>query len=331
MSVNREVLKALNEHQGDFILSPYSFDQAVGGAMYVMGMSNKKPDMTPTDGIEEFNNWYSEQRTDSDDKVFEDRAVEVFKENRTKVSFSDKVETSDKVNSDCNEKTHGMIPSIVSPSDFNNFREMGMVGLVLNTIYLKQKWFSTRKKLDKFMFAGEETEGMVSETTEKANIFWYNGGPLVTMFLENGIRFHALMPKDVATGLSEKDVKFITNYVNQKHPTLTARIKMPFIKTDGNFSGVYEDENHNKLQVKQKAKIICDDKGVEAAAATAVLCFSGCSAVEEKVLEIVLDKPFFFFIEKDGKIFFVGKKVGSYLRKDKKAKEVAEALGLEND
>ena len=331
MNMNRDILKEINEHQGDFILSPYSFERAVGGAMYVMGMTAEKPDMSLTDGVEEFNNWYSEQRTDDEEKVYEDRATEVFKDNKTKVSFSEKVATSDKVNSDCKEKTHGMIPSIVSPGDFDNFRERGMVGLVLNTIYLKQKWLEGRKKLEKFMFAGEEVEGMVSETSEKAHIFWYNGGPLVTMFLKNGIKFHAYMPKDIATGLTEKDVKFITNYITQKHSTITARIKMPFIKTEGDFFGIYEDESHNKLQVKQKAKIICDDKGVEAAAATAVLCFSGCSALREEILDIILDNPFFFFIEKDGKIFFIGKKVGSYLSKDKKAKEVAEALGLEND
>lgn len=331
MGVNREILKELNEHQVDFILSPYSFDQAVGGAMYVMGMSSKKPDMSPTNGIEEFNSWYSEQSTNGVDKVFEDRATELFKNNKTKVSFSDKKATANKINGDCEEKTHGMIPSIVSPGDFDKFKERGGVGVVLNTIYLKQKWLSTRKKIEKFIFAGDEVEGMGSETTEQANIFWYNGGQLVTMLLQNGIKFHAFMPKDVATGLTEKDVKFITNYVTQKHPTLTARIKMPFIKTDGDFSGEYEDENYNKLLVRQKAKIICDDKGVEAAAATAVLCLSGCTASEEKVIDIVLDKPFFFFIEKDGKMFFIGKKVGSYLNKDKKAKEVAEALGLEND
>ena len=331
MDVNRNILKELNEHQGDFILSPYSFERAVGGAMYVMGMSKDKPAMDLTDGIEEFNNWYSEQRTDSADKAYEDRATEVFRDNKTKVSFSEKAETSNKINDDCNEKTHGMIPSIVSPGDFNGFRERGMVGLILNTIYLKQKWYYERKKLEKFMFAGEEMEGMESETTEKASIFWYNGGPLVTMYLKNGIKFHAFMPKDVTTGLSDKDIKFITNYVAQKHSTITSRIKMPFIKTDGDFSGIYEDDNHNKLQVRQKAKIICDDNGVEAAAATSVLCFSGCSAVEEKVLDIVLDKPFFFFIEKNGKIFFFGKKVGSYLYKDKKSKEVAEALGIGND
>ena len=299
--------------------------------MYVMGMSIEKPDMDFTDGIEEFNNWYSEQRTDSADNVYEDRATDVFKNNKTKVSFSEKTETSIKINDDCNEKTHGMIPSIVSPEDFSNFRERGIVGLILNTIYLKQKWYYERKKLEKFMFAGEEMEGMESETTEKASIFWYNSGPLVTMYLKNGIKFHAFMPKDITTGLSDKDVKFITNYVAQKHSTVTTRIKMPFIKTDGDFFDIYEDDGHNKLEVRQKTKIICDNNGVEAAAATFVLCLSVCSSVEEKVLDIVLDKPFFFFIEKDGKIFFIGKKVGSFLNKDKKSKEVAEALGFGND
>ena len=309
MSVNENILKVLNGHNGDFILSPYSLERAVCGAMYVMGMSNTKPDTSLTDGIEEFNNWYSEQKTDDINKTYEDRATEVFKDNKTKVSFSEKVATSNKINDDCEGHTNRMISSIVSPSDFDNFMESGIIGIVLNAIYLKEKWFHLRKKIDKFKFAGGEIEGMESETTEKAHIFWYNGGPLVTMFLKNGIKFHTFMPENVSAGLSEKDVKFITNYITQNHSVITAKIKMPFIKADGDFYCEYEDENHNKLQVRQKAKIACDDNGVEAAAATAVLCLSGCTAMKEEVIDIVLDKPFFFFIEKDKKIFFIGKKV----------------------
>lgn len=301
--MNENILKKLNEYQGDLILSPYSFDQAVGGALYVMGMSDKKPFMDPTDGVEEFNNWCSEQKISQ----IECRAKEVFKDDITKVDFSDKIKVTDKVNNDCNEKTHGMIPSIITGDDIDK----DLVGIVLNTIYLNQKWFFKREKLDKFMFAGKETEGMESKSTESVSIFWYNSGPLVTMFLKKGINFHVFMPKDITHGLTEKDVKFITNYISHEHSTIKAIIRMPFIKTDGELSCEYKDEFDNRIKVKQKAKIICDDEGVEASAATAVLCITGCCFTQkEEIFEINLDKPFFFFIEKDGKLFFVGKKIG---------------------
>jgi len=328
--MDEHILKALNEQEKDCIFSQYSYNKAVDAAKYVIGISNEKPDMTMTDGVEEFNNWYSEQNKESiEEREWEERAEEVFNENRTKVSFSDVEGTSDIINNDCNEKTHGMIPEITKPTDFVDYEQRGLVGAILNTIYLKEKWYDKREKIEKFVFSGEEVEGMKSVETELACLKWYNAGCLVSMRLKNGFKFHAYMPKDISIGLSEKDYSFISNYVKKEHEFAKAKVEMPAIVTDSEMDCVI-DGLDKCLYVRQKAKIDCTYEGVEAAAATLVLCLSGCTAYheEKKILEIVLDKPFFFFIEKEGKIFFVGKKVGSYLVKERKTRETAEALGF---
>lgn len=309
MYIKEDLINKLNEENRNFVLSPYSFEKAISCAKYVLAFEacNEKPDMSQTEGVEEFNNWYSEQ--EERHSFYEGRATEVFGDNRTKVSFSDAQGTADIINNDCNEKTHGMIPEIAHAEDFLGVKEPGLLGVVLNAIYLNQKWRYVRRKLDKFVFNGKETEGMESESDEPAGMFFYKNGYIVTMLLKNGFKLHAFTPNDITKGLSAKDYKFISNYAKQNHSFLTAKIKMPFIKTDGDVEYTYEDDLNNRLKLRQRAKLNCDDKGVEAAAATMALCFSGCTSEEKPVIDIVLDRPFFLFIEKDGKIFFVGKKV----------------------
>ena len=49
----------------------------------------------------------------------------------------------------------------------------------------------------------------------------------------------------------------------------------------------------------QKTKIKVDEKGIEAAAATAVIAVEGCALEEPEVKEFIADKPFKYMILTD--------------------------------
>lgn len=72
-----------------------------------------------------------------------------------------------------------------------------------------------------------------------------------------------------------------------------------FDSEKADFSLMGRNESGNNLYiglVKQKAKIIVDEEGTEAAAATAVIMLDACALVEEEPIDVFFDEPFLYMI-----------------------------------
>lgn len=81
-----------------------------------------------------------------------------------------------------------------------------------------------------------------------------------------------------------------------------------FSSVDADFKGITEDEQLWIDNVIQKAFIKVDEKGTEAAAATAVIVTAG--AVATDIVSFNIDRPFLFFIrDLSGAVLFSGQVV----------------------
>jgi serpin B len=86
---------------------------------------------------------------------------------------------------------------------------------------------------------------------------------------------------------------------------------MPLAFAGGDFSGMNGQRNLAFSEVIHKAFVDVNEKGTEAAAATAVVMSAGSSAREPKIIKFLADRPFVFLIRDlaTGSILFLGRLV----------------------
>jgi len=252
------------------------------------------------------------------------------------VSFKTKdlPKTVKKINSWCNEKTHELIPEIVTEQNFSE----NSAAVLINSIYFESPWreewnLTTHTFTD---FEGNTTEQEMLRDT--LSVYYEND--YATGFSKsyrNGMQFIGILPK--GTGeftLSDLDVESLlesetTEYdVRARMPKLnfdtTADNVAEILKSQGvetvfddkqsDLSGLIEmeeDEVSYVSSIIQKTKLELDENGTKAAAVTAVMVDMANSAmlVEKQEKEVFLDRPFAFMIY-DGandQIVFMGKVV----------------------
>lgn len=215
------------------------------------------------------------------------------------------------------------------------FADANLVSVLINTVYFNSTWETefNKDRNYKDMFnnldgsqteiefmkqINEEAEFKISETYEAAELKLKNGS------------MHFILPKE-GTDINEllKDEKFFTEYLKQEklngklvidlpkfeiettYEQLLDNLGLAHIIGEGsnpNFSKGYIN-GHRGLEVSsitQKAKIIVNEKGAEASAATAV-AIKESAALQEKELYLTLNKPFIYLITlESGEILFVG-------------------------
>ena len=74
---------------------------------------------------------------------------------------------------------------------------------------------------------------------------------------------------------------------------------------DDNEWAISDELNGSLISIKQKTKIIVNEKGIEAAAATAVMSYLSAGP-KEIALEISFDRPFMYVLIKNGVPMFMG-------------------------
>ncbi len=115
--------------------------------------------------------------------------------------------------------------------------------------------------------------------------------------------------KAVQVDFSAPKFRFDTASIKLADALQSLGMKTPFIGGAADFSGIGQADGPLFIsEVFHKAMIGVDEKGVEAAAATAVVMSAGSAPDPEKIKVVHLDKPFFFAItdEPTNAVLFAG-------------------------
>ncbi len=96
--------------------------------------------------------------------------------------------------------------------------------------------------------------------------------------------------------------------INANGPLVALGMAESFNSENADFSGITEEEKLYITDVLHKATITVDEGGTVAAAATSII-FGLTSALPEEPIELVIDRPFLFFIQHEptGTILFMGR------------------------
>lgn len=237
-----------------------------------------------------------------------------------------------KINSWCDEKTHGMIKKMVSAEMFSE----DLAAILMNSVYFESPWREewNLREHDFTNLRGEkETREMLHDTVEA-----YFENDKATAFAKdyyNGFEFVGILPK--AEGefeLSDLDLKSLMASRTHEYDVYAVAPKLDYDTTADNivdilkaqgisqafdshrgmFDRMVEDKELYISDILQKCKIEMDDMGTRAAAVTAIIA-EECESAEEPVMKetkkVYLDRPFAFLIydRNHDKIVFAGKVV----------------------
>ncbi len=242
--------------------------------------------------------------------------------------------TVKKINSWCNEKTHELIPQIVTEESFSE----DAAAVLINSIYFESPWreewgVTTHTFTD---FEGNTTEQEMLRDT----LTTYYENDYATGFAKsyrNGMQFIGILPKETGEfTLSDLDVESLLDSetdaydVHARMPRLnfdtTADNVADILKSQGvetvfddeksDLTGLIEMEGDEVSYVSgiiQKTKLELDENGTKAAAVTAIMVdmATGAMPEEKEEKEVFLDRPFAFMIydETNDQIVFMGKVV----------------------
>lgn len=232
-----------------------------------------------------------------------------------------------------NENTNGLIPKLLNePLD-----ESARLVLV-NTLYFNNEWkykfesFATR---DKDFYGSKGTETVPTMHQGEIYLDYGEGNKLksVTMPYTDGSVMNIYLPKDenanIADIISEMSLDKLTEELETKRTEKMVNISMPKFECDysgslkemfqllgvnkafdpygAEFNAMAEGEQLYISSIIQAAKIICDEEGTEAAAATMAVMAEGAMLMEETPIDFIVDHPFMYEIKSpSGETLFMG-------------------------
>ena len=218
-------------------------------------------------------------------------------------------ELTEAVNKWVNDQTNGLIPSIV-----NDVSESAAV--LVNALYLKTKWlepFQESEHRDFTTVTGETVQKQFMAKTEKFRYYADDGCQMVVIPLQGGVSMALIlgdagglsaklsqakprkvavtMPKfEVETSLDEKQLVNFLKSVGCTRMFVDGAAEFDPMFTEG----VYVDD------IIQKAKVKVDEKGLEAAAATAVVMMRNTALPNpEEPVVFMADHPFRFAVYRE--------------------------------
>lgn len=235
-----------------------------------------------------------------------------------------------KINGWVNDKTQGMISSIVTPADFNS----ELLAVLANAEYFKGAWTrpfmaENTKEATFHGTAGTQTASMMN--TKLGSTLAYAGDDFSAVILPMGTGSNFIvtlaMPGEGTSleALAAKDVKSM----RQKMDLCTLTLGMPKFKAEGakmdvnrlvaplgvtalrtpETSSLFADAVAAKYEVFQSAVVSFDEQGAEAASVTWThMATSTGDETTPKEVEITFDRPFLFYITeaRTGAILFAG-------------------------
>lgn len=249
-------------------------------------------------------------------------------------SFNTDLTSADFVNSLngwVNENTNGLIPQLLSqPLD-----ESARLALV-NTLYFNNEWryeFDANATYDRNFYGIKGTE-QVSAMRNEIHVGYAEGEKLKSVALpyKDGSVMNVYLPvneeENIADIINEMSLEELSEEMNLEYAEEKVNLILPKFECDYSGSliemlkllGVSEAFDPNNAQfgkisdeqlyiseVIQAARIICDEEGTEAAAATMVVAGDGCAIIEEIPIEFIADRPFMYEIKSpSGETLFMG-------------------------
>jgi serpin B len=235
-----------------------------------------------------------------------------------------------RINDWIEKSTNGMIKDMLKPSDVKDFK-MALV----NAIYFKQGWKYTfdkkRTKKDEFtnyngtlaeidmMHSKRYYRAFDSKKEKVIELPYQDDKTSMVVILPNKMKGYEMTNENYDALISQLSKQ----EVNLKLPkftfeTSTFELK-PFLKPLGmdsafvnfaNFSGMREENDLKIGAALHKAKIIVNEKGTEAAAATVIGMNKKTSiSTPSPVMQLTVDTPFYYFIKDNntGTILFMGR------------------------
>ena len=219
-------------------------------------------------------------------------------------------ELANAVNAWVNEKTNGLIPSILDDASDTS-------AVLVNALYLKTGWEDGFAKLGDRDFttrSGEKVQKPFMEQTSHMAYYKDEETQLVSVPLQGGVSMVFVLGED--TGLAEKLSKAEYKLVDVTVPMIDVETSLDqkelvnYLKLLGcekmftdyaEFDPMYTD-SLRVGNIIQKAKVHTDEEGLEAAAVTAIMMEATCAEPgEPEIPEIFCaDQPFSFYILKDG-------------------------------
>ena len=254
-------------------------------------------------------------------KTLQDRyAAEV-----SDLDFKDAENAAKIINSWCAEHTNGLIPEIVTADAV-----AAQSDIILNTVYFKSEWQKTFGDAYPDTFHGEGGDYETDFLYSTEPVYYENDKATAFAKAYKGkYDFVGILPK--AEGefkLSDLDLESLLASESKEYDV---EIKMPKLSfesggsitdilmnmgittaftPEADFSGIAD--NLMISDVIHKARIILDENGTEAAAATAIMNVASMAQTTVKPVRIVeLDRPYAFLIidRETGNVLFAGKVV----------------------
>ena len=338
---------AYNENGGNIIMSPLSVNMALAMALEgAQGRTKEEIEQylgVKKDDLDDYITVLMEEAASSDEtEVLIANAfwyltgtdvngeyLEILRERYTaetgELDFTDAEAAAKRINSWCSGHTNGLIPQIVSPDAVSDLSD-----LILNTVYFNCAWTDP---IDGDDISTEPFYGF--EKTKDADLLYslegvYFENEKATAFLKPYVgrySFVGILPKEegdfnladldleslLESRTYEYDVHAVMPKLNvESGGSIADILKSMGIRTaftgEADFSGI-SDQLYIS-DVVHKTKLILDEKGTEAAAATAVEFIAMAAMPEEtKDKTVRLDRPYAFLILDDytGAVLFIGK------------------------
>ena len=227
-------------------------------------------------------------------------------------------ETKIEINDWVNEKTHGLIPSILDePMD------PGIRMTLLNAVYFKAAWVNAFEKelTDKQIFHGKEGDTSVDMMHQQDHFEYAENDEyqMIRLPYHGGCEMTVYLPKDstAADKWSEKDYLYQLGLEadKQEWDRREVSLSMPKFEMEyGNelkdilkelgLEGIFDGCIYDRLtdaemavgSIYHKTAIKNDENGTEAAAVTMMLMEAMALLPEDDIVEMNMDHPFYFTI-----------------------------------
>lgn len=266
-------------------------------------------------------------------KDYIDKVSDSFGAEIDNLDFSKPEKAVGTINDWVNEKTHKMIPRLLSPENVS----VDTAAVLVNTVYFESAWTSDWSVYD------EKQEFTLADGTKKEVELMHSGGgsyfenDSATAFskgYKNGMKFIGILPKKTGEFTLERlDIPSLLKTETHDYDVFA---RMPRLNFESSFpltdalkaaglSDIFDevkadftpmqgsaDEKFYVSEVIQKTKLELDENGTKAAAATAAT-ITNCAAPqqpeEREKKYVYLDRPFAFLIYDSAadRIVFMGK------------------------
>lgn len=206
---------------------------------------------------------------------------------------------------------------------------------VMNTIYFKDEWSTAFDEKATapgtfYLADGTKIECDFMNKTYDNHIYQKGDGFISTsLYLKNNEMMHFILPEEGVTieellskqdklaevintqeGESAKLVLKIPKFTFGSKFSLIEALKTMGItsafKEDADFHGIIEEGAAFISGIEQQTHIGMDEKGVEAAAYTAIMLAGSAMPKEYPTVEFILDRPFLFVITSEDTVLFMG-------------------------